>query len=144
MTRDAVILDLDGTLVDTSGVEHLLEDEDRDFRAFQEAAVGCPPNPAMVEVAREQAAAGRAVLVVSSREFIWLDATLDWLVAHDVPHDEVYLRIVADYRPDVEVKSDILAEIEADGFAVREAWDDKERVVAMWTEHGITAHHVGG
>ncbi|GAA1735315.1 hypothetical protein GCM10009710_14790 [Aeromicrobium alkaliterrae] len=138
-----MILDLDGTLVDTSGVEHLIRGEDKDFKAFQEAAVGCPPNPAMVEVAREQAAAGRAVLVVSSREFIWLDHTLDWLVQHEVPHDAVYLRIVGDYRPDVEVKREILTAIGDDGYRVLEAWDDKERVSAMWREEGITAHDIG-
>jgi len=142
MPRDAVIIDLDGTLVDTSSVHHLIEGEDRDFRAFQEAAVACPPNPATVELARRQSREGRAVLVVSSREFIWLDVTLDWLVAHDVPHAAVYLRIVGDYRPDVEVKSEILADIQDDGYRVLEAWDDKERVSAMWREHGIEAHTV--
>lgn len=140
MTRDAVILDLDGTLVDTSGVEHLLEGEDRDFRAFQEAAVACPPNPAMVALAREQAAAGRAVLVVSSREYIWLDPTLDWLVRHEVPHEGVYLRIVGDYRQDAVVKREILDDIVADGYRVLAAWDDKDRVTQMWREQGIEAH----
>lgn len=140
MTRDAVIIDLDGTLVDTSGVEHLLEGEDRDFRAFQEAAISCPPNEAMVAVAREQAATGRAVLVVSSREFIWLDPTLDWLVEHEVPHDAVYLRIVGDYRQDVLVKREILDDIVADGYRALEAWDDKDRVTQMWREQGIEAH----
>ncbi|MFT4299503.1 MAG: HAD family acid phosphatase [Aeromicrobium sp.] len=143
MTRDAVIFDLDGTLVDTSGVEHLIRGENADFPAFQAAAVACPPSPAMVEIAREQAAAGRAVLIVSSREFVWLDPTLDWLVRHEVPRDEVYLRIVGDYRRDVEVKRDILDDIEADGYRVVEAWDDKERVVTMWREQGIEAHHIG-
>ncbi|MEG9225357.1 phosphatase domain-containing protein [Aeromicrobium sp. Sec7.5] len=140
MTRDAVIIDLDGTLVDTSGVEHLLEGEDRDFRAFQEAAVGCPPNPGMVAVAREQHEAGRAVLVVSSREFIWLDPTLDWLVQHDVPHDGVYLRIVGDYRQDVLVKRELLDDVVANGYRVVEAWDDKDRVTQMWIEQGIEGH----
>ena len=140
MTRDAVIIDLDGTLVDTSGVEHLLEGEDRDFRAFQEAAIGCPPNPAMVAVAREQTEAGRAVLVVSSREFIWLDPTLDWLVQHEVPHAAVYLRIVGDYRQDGLVKREILDDVVADGYRVLEAWDDKDRVTQMWSEQGIEAH----
>ena len=135
-----MIIDLDGTLVETSGVEHLLEGEDRDFRAFQEAAIGCPPNPVMVALAREQASAGRAVLVVSSREYIWLDPTLDWLVRHEVPYDGVYLRIVGDYRQDVVVKREILDDIAADGYRVLEAWDDKDRVTQMWREQGIEAH----
>ncbi len=136
-----MIFDLDGTLVDTSGVEHLLRDAD--FATFQAAAVSCPPNPDLVKLAREQAEKGLAVLIVSSREFIWLDPTLDWLVAHDVSHDAVYLRIVGDYRPDVEVKTDIAADIEADGYRIVAAWDDKERVLQMWRERGIEAHLVG-
>lgn len=140
--REAVVLDLDGTLCDTSSVEHLLEEAD--FATFQEAAIGCPPDPDLVRIAREQADRGRAVLVVSGREFIWLDPTLDWLVEHEVPHDAVYLRIVGDYRKDVVIKAEILAQIEADGYRVVEAWDDRPRVVEMWREHGITAHLVGG
>ena len=140
--RDAVVLDLDGALCDTSSVEHLIEDAD--FATFQEAAVGCPPDPELVEVARQQAAARRAVLIVSGREFIWHDHTLDWLVEHEIPHDAVYLRVVGDYRKDIVIKAEILQQIGADGYRVLEAWDDKPRVVEMWREKGITGHLVGG
>ncbi|MFT4189527.1 MAG: hypothetical protein QM621_13235 [Aeromicrobium sp.] len=143
MSRDAVIFDLDGTLCDTSGVEHLVHGDGRDFAAFQRAAVGCPPNEEVVEAAREQARRGRAVLIVSSREFVWLDHTLDWLVEHEIPYEAVYLRVVGDYRRDVEVKRELLADVVEDGFQVVEAWDDKERVVRMWREEGIEAHEVG-
>ncbi|MGA8986852.1 hypothetical protein [Aeromicrobium sp.] len=140
--RDAAIFDMDGTLCDTSSIEHLITGEDKDFAAFHAASADCPPRPAIVEAARDEQARGRAILVVTSREFIWRDLTLDWLVSNRVPHDAVYLRIVGDYRKDVQIKRDILAQISADGFAVRAAWDDKPAVLDLWRENGIAVSAV--
>lgn len=140
--RDAVIFDMDGTLCDTTGILHHIEGEDRDFAAFHAASADCPPHREVVDAAKKQHNSGRAVLVVTSREFIWRDLTLDWLAAHDVPYDGLYMRIVGDYRKDVAIKSDILKQITDDGFAVIEAWDDKPAVVALWRESGIETHVV--
>jgi phosphoglycolate phosphatase-like HAD superfamily hydrolase len=140
--RDAVIFDLDGTLCDTSGIEHLIEGDDKDYPAFHGASRTCPAHAEVVAAAVAQHEAGRAVLVVSSREFIWRDLTLDWLVEHGVPYDALYLRIVGDYRKDVVVKKDILEQITADGFHVLEAWDDKPSVIDLWRDHEIAVHVV--
>lgn len=141
--RDAVIFDMDGTLCDTAGILHHLEGDDKDFAAFHAASADCPPHEAVAEAARNQHDLGRAVLVVTSREFIWRDLTLDWLVRHEIPYDKLYMRIVGDYRKDVVIKSEILKQITDDGFAVREAWDDKSAVVDLWRENGIETHVVG-
>ncbi|KQX75346.1 hypothetical protein [Aeromicrobium sp. Root472D3] len=141
--RDAVIFDLDGTLCDTRQIVHLIEGDDKDFAAFHAASADCPPHDDVVTAAREQAALGRAVIVVTSREFVWRDLSLDWLVAHDVPHDALHTRIVGDYRKDVVVKTEILQQITDDGFTVLEAWDDQPAVLDLWREHGIDVHPVG-
>jgi phosphoglycolate phosphatase-like HAD superfamily hydrolase len=141
--RDAVIFDMDGTLCDTSSIEHLVKGPDKDYPAFHAASATCPANGDVVEAAKAQHDQGRAVLVVTSREFIWRDMTLDWLVEQGVPHDALYMRIVGDYRKDVLVKTDILAQIAADGFTVLAAWDDKSDIVDLWREHGIEVTVVG-
>ncbi len=140
--RDAVIFDMDGTLCDTSQIIHLIEGEEKNFAAFHAASADCPPHAEVVEAAWEQAAKGIAILVVTSREFIWRDLTLDWLVAHDIAYDALYMRIVGDYRKDVLIKTDILQQIGADGFRVLEAWDDKASVLDLWCDNGIVVHVV--
>lgn len=141
--RDAVIFDMDGTLCDTTGILHHLEGDDRDFAAFHAASADCPPHQDVVDAAHAQQELGRAVLVVTSREFIWRDLTLDWLVKHDVPCDGLYMRIVGDYRKDVVIKTEILKQITDDGFTVLEAWDDKAAIVELWRSNGIETHVVG-
>ncbi len=141
--RDAVIFDLDGTLCDTSSIVHLIEGDDKDYAAFHAASGACPPRPDIVVAARTQADQGRAVLIVTSREFIWRDLSLDWLVEHEVPHDGLYLRISGDFRKDVVVKKEILQQITDDGFTVLEAWDDKDTVLELWRSNGLVTHDVG-
>lgn len=140
--RDAVIFDMDGTLCDTTTIEHFITGQDKDFHAFHAASATCPPRPKVVKAARAERDKGRAILVVTSREFIWRDLTLDWLVEHGVPYDALYMRIVGDYRKDVQIKEDILAQITDDGFTVLEAWDDKPAVIDLWRDNGIAVHVV--
>jgi uncharacterized HAD superfamily protein len=139
---EAAIFDLDGTLCDTSAIVHLIEGDEKDYHAFHAASAGCPPNGDVVAAARAEAEKGRSILVVTSREFIWRDLSLDWLVEHDIPYDGLYLRIVGDYRKDVVVKQEILQQITDDGFEVVAAWDDKDSVIELWREHGIDVHVV--
>ena len=105
---DAVIADLDGTLCDVAGILHHLEGDERDFAAFHAASADCPPRAEVADAVRAAHDAGKAVLVVTSREFIWRDLTLDWLVGNEIPHDGLAMRIVGDYRADDVVKAEML------------------------------------
>ncbi len=98
----------------------------------------------MSRAAKAEHTAGRAILVVTSREFIWRDVTLTWLNHHEVPHDALYMRIAGDYRRDVAIKTDILKQINDDGFNVITAWDDKSAVLDLWRANGIEVNAVGG
>lgn len=138
----AVIVDLDGTLVDVRDILHHVEGEKRNFHAFHAASKDAPPHAEVVEAVRAAHADGRAVLVVTSREFIWRDLTLDWLVAHDVPYDQLVMRVVGDYRADHVVKAGMLDALEQDGYEVVAAWEDSDDIVELWRSRGVTVHVV--
>jgi phosphoglycolate phosphatase-like HAD superfamily hydrolase len=139
---DAVIADLDGTLCDVTDILHHVEGEQRDFAAFHAASAGCPPHADVADAVRTAHDAGKAVLVVTSREFIWRDLTLDWLVEHEIPYDELVMRVVGDYRADHVVKAEMLDQLEADGWAIAEAWEDSADIIELWESRGITVHAV--
>jgi hypothetical protein len=139
---EAVIADLDGTLCDVSEILHLVEGEDRNFHAFHAASAGCPSVEAVVEAVRAAKASGRSILIVTGREFIWRDLTLDWLAAHDIPYDELVMRIVGDYRPDDVIKAEMLDDLAKRGWTVTAAWEDRDDIAELWESRGITVHRV--
>lgn len=142
MTR-AVIVDLDETLVDVRDIEHHVSGPEKDYAAFHAASADAPADAEVLTAVREAHASGLAVLVVTSREFVWRDLTLDWLVAHEVPYDELVMRIVGDYRPDHVVKAEMLDRLEADGYVVQRAWEDREEIAELWAGRGIEVVRVG-
>lgn len=141
--REAEIFDVDGTLCDVSGVRHHVRGERRNFEAFHEAALGCPPHAWVVDGARAAAREGRAVVVVTARREHWRAGTSFWLALHDVPSDHLYLRGEHDGRADVEVKRDVLAQVRQRYRVVR-AWDDNPNVIALWESEGIDVVVVPG
>lgn len=140
--REAVIYDVDGTLCDVRGIRHLLDGPGR-FAAFHSASVDCPPHPHVVEAARADHAAGRAVLIVTGREARWRHHTAMWLALAGVPSDAMWMRAYGDYRPDYEVKADVLAAIRR-RYRLVAAWDDNPAVIRLWRQHDIPVHVVPG
>jgi len=139
---DAVIADLDGTLCDVSAIQHLVEGEERDFHAFHAASADCPSIATVVDAVRAAKEGGAGILVVTSREFIWRDLTLDWLAAHGIPYDELVMRIVGDYRADHIVKAEALDDLQKRGWNITDAWEDRDDIAELWASRGITVHRV--
>lgn len=140
---EAVIFDMDGTLCDVRSVRHHITGPRRDFDAFHRASAGCPPHPWVVEAAREQAAAGRAVLIVSARLERYRRLTSMWLALHEVPSDTLLMRPDGDFRKDFVVKADILRRIRRRWTPVH-AWDDNPQVLSLWEREGIPCTVVPG
>lgn len=110
--REAVIADMDGTIVDVSAIRHLIAGPGG-FHRFHRASIDCPPHAWVIEELREHHAAGRAVLIVTAREALPLfrHVTAWTLALHDVPSDAMWMRARGDYRPDPVIKAEILTKI---------------------------------
>ena len=139
----AVVFDVDGTLVDVSGIRHLLDDPVRDFEAFHQASLDCPPHGWVVDLARAVADAGAAPLVVTARRERFGFLTALWLSEHGVPYVRMEMRGRYDSRPDREVKGDILTRLRR-RFQVVAAVDDNPAVLGLWAENNIPTVVVPG
>lgn len=137
MTREAALFDLDGTLCDTSSIEHLTRGPDRDYRAFHAASADCPPVGSVRAALEDARDRGLAIVLWTGREFVWRDLTLDWLARHEIAFDGLYMRLAADYRPATVVKTELLRDIAADDFRVVAAWEDDREIVDLLRGSGV-------
>lgn len=141
--RKARIFDVDGTLCNVEDIRHFVSGGQRNFDAFHYASIDCPPNPHVVEAARQSLAEGVAPLIVTARQAKYRNVTAFWLAMHDVPSEAMYMRATGDMRPDYYVKRDILTRIRY-WYDVIEAWDDNPNVIRLWTEENIPTVLVPG
>jgi hypothetical protein len=141
----AAIFDIDGTIADPSHRLYHLDGE-KDWKAFHGAASQDAPIEGVIELARilKRAASHGlgidAVLIVTARhdDPALEAATREWLHLHDVPFDRIYMREDGDLRPDHVVKTGMLQRILDDGYEPILVIDDRDKVVRMWRNHGIT------
>ena len=143
---DAVIFDVDGTLCDVSSIRHFVARPkgEKDFHAFHSAAAACPPHQWVLDAAHEWAASGVAVLVVTARSEEWAVPTLWWHLLNEVPFTDIFHRPLRDFRKDVLIKTDILAEIRRRGYNVVHAYDDNPAIIALWVSENIPVTEVPG
>jgi predicted kinase len=140
----AVIFDIDGTLADVAHRLHHLDGE-KDWNAFFRDMIDDSPVEPIARLARMLHHNARdrrdidAVLIVTARPERpdWRQTTLDWLAAHDIPYDAIYMRPEGDMRSDHLVKRDMLQRILDDGYEPVLVVDDRPQVVKMWRDHGI-------
>ena len=149
--RRAVIVDVDGTLVDVTSIRHHvlgMQNPDgsykrKNFDAFHQDSVNCPPiTGTFVEIAR-WIGQGCAILIVTARSQRYYPQTAWWLAENDVPHDAIYMRTDGDFRKDYIVKKEILERIRQ-RYDVVHAIDDNPSVIALWAEEGIGTTVVPG
>ena len=132
----AVIVDMDGTLVDVRDALPHLPNLDR----FHEATRRCPPTQHVIDWIELAVTEGHQPIIVTARMYRHETLTREWLAEH-VPHLDYLgplMRGDRDHRSDDEVKLDVLRIIRDDlGFDVVAAIDDRPRVIRLWQSQGI-------
>lgn len=145
MKPNAIIVDMDGTLADVSGIRHYVKKpmNEKNFDAFHAASIFAPANEMVVTMVRQARAAGVFIYVVTARRSQWERTTRAWLEKHDVPYDALCMRGNKDPRKDHEVKKDILDRIREHHTPIL-AIDDNPSIIELWTSENILTHHVPG
>lgn len=141
-TEQVVIVDIDGTICDASHRLHLIERQPPDWEAWYAA---CDADEPVIPILRVvDALAERYVIdIITGRKEDSRAVTEAWLKRHEVPYRDLLMRATDDRRPDAVVKREIYRA----RYAVGEVWlvlEDRNRVVSMWREEGLTCLQVRG
>ena len=141
-----IVFDLDGTLSNPSHREHYVrrepgDDTPKHWSAFNAACVDDPPKPEIVEIYDTLIGdTENRVEIWTGRDIAQRDNTFEWLFRNNISSpDRLRMRPVGDYTPDDKLK----AKWATDERAVIDlVFEDRNRVVKMWRDLGITCCQV--
>jgi acid phosphatase class B len=144
--RKTVIFDLDGTLalIDERRTLATKPNGKLNWKVFFEPTnIGLDkPNIPVIEMAKMLKSQGHSVVIFSGRDSISRNETIEWLNKHSVPFDVLKMRPEGSHTPDDVLKKnwlDKLFPIKSDILCV---FDDRDKVVKMWRDNGISCFQV--
>lgn len=145
MKPKTIIFDMDGTLTDVSSLRHLVKKglKDRNFDEFHRRSVDCPPINWVKAHAIAAKELGFKVIQVTARQEKYRPHTSWWLADNNVPSDGLFMRPNGDFRPDREVKNDIIALLQQ-RYHIVKAFDDNPAIIDLWRELGVACVIVPG
>ena len=145
----AVIFDLDGTLalIDDRRAKSLLWNGKMDWDTFFDPAnIDLDkPNMPVIHMARVLKNTGHDIIIFSGRSDATRTATEDWLKKFGVPFDKMVMRPAKGnmkFTADDVLKKMWLDDLLADGTDIICTFDDRDKVVQMWRDNGITCMQV--
>ena len=101
------------------------------------------PNAPVIEAIRAMRAAGHTIVFCSGRTDDYRSLTEDWLAEHvGVPYAALHMRKAGDTRRDAVVKREIFENEVRQSWRVVAVFDDRNQVVRMWRELGLTVFQV--
>ncbi len=148
--RPLYIFDLDGTLALIEHRRHMLDAPDRDkWRRFYAACDKDQPNEPVINTMERLRFSGADVWVFSGRSDEVRDKTVAWLSQHtsfmtwELEGPVLTMRAAGDYTADDVLKRQWLDSMLIDDRRrLVAAFDDRDRVVAMWREAGVPCFQV--
>lgn len=143
MNKPTLLLDMDGTIRDTSGIIHLVTGKIRDYDGFYRSCGEAPPIARTVAVIQQRyLQAGWHVIITTGQPEDYRTDNERWLAKNLGDVTWVSMRNKGDRRKADVVKREMLHRIRAYGYDVREAWDDDPAVVQMYASERLDVHWV--
>lgn len=130
----AILIDLDGTLVDCSHrIHHFHNKEYDDF--FNKIPLDIP-NSWCLEVI-DSFKATHKILLITARPLKTTLLTRSWLVRHGIYHDQLFITSSGMFISDDEIKRRMYKDRVAPFYKVSFVIDDRSHVVKMWRDLGL-------
>lgn len=137
-----VVFDMDGTLSDASGRKHHLHGDAKNWDAFFADLHLDPPIAPIVSLYNELCnSPNYEVVIFTGRPAQYRTPTERWMQKHGLTLRPIYCRQDGDQRHDLVVKREIYEDFVKDGRKIDFIVEDRNSVVAMWREMGITCLH---
>ena len=130
--KKAIICDCDGTICLLNG---------RDPFDFESAKNDILNEP-VANLIRMYKNEGYEIIIVSAREEKFQSLTEVWLNKYSIPYDHIFLRSDNDYRADDIIKREIYEQKIKSNWDIEVVLDDRNRVVKMWREIGLSCLQV--
>lgn len=139
----AIIVDLDGTICNIRHRLHHIEKEGKkDWDSFNQDIPFDEPKQNIIDLVRMYHGAGIKIILVTGRFEKYSHSTLAWLNTHNVKWDHIHMRNDGDYRSDYVVKHQKYENFIKGGYDILFVLDDRDSVVNMWREQGLTCLQV--
>ena len=138
------IFDVDGTLMDINHRRKYVESDHKNWKKFFEYMEFDTIRDDVFQLAHALHNDGYVIIVCSGRNEKHREITEKQLAFGKLEYQALMMRGDDDYRPDWEVKREMLARMRNEGLHPKIAVDDRPSVVMMWREHGLTCFDVGG
>jgi hypothetical protein len=136
MKEQTVIVDLDGTISQKG---------ERGWYEYSKVS-GDIPVERIIRLVRMLHLNGMNIVFCTGREETCMKQSIDWIRRHvfmnDVEPVEIYMRPTKDNRPDFVVKREIYRNLIEPKHNVWFVLDDRNSVVKMWREIGLTCLQV--
>ena len=143
--KECVIFDIDGTL---ANCDHRRKYVDgtlvKDWEAFRRYMSADPVHEHVRRLYRMYLMNDWTILICTGRLEADRDMTTTWLMKAGISgYVQLMMRPDAErFRPDWEVKQDMLHQILDEGYTPVCSFDDRNRVVQMWRDNGVPCFQV--
>lgn len=138
----AIICDLDGTLCDTYHRQHYMRSKRKNWKAFYDALGDDVAHEFCRDILQMYRQRGFKILLVSGRPDEYKPQTQKWLQDHEVQYDALWMRHSGDSRKDFIVKQELYQQFIEGQYDVFFVLDDRDQVVKMWRQQGLTCLQV--
>ncbi len=146
--KKAIIVDIDGTIADLTHRLHWIKNPHgvKDWKRFFAAAYKDKPKKQVIELIKFLAEHYH-IIFLTGRPRLIEGITIRWLLNHFPSSKEsrkysMIMRLDGDIRPDHKIKKEIYKNQIQKKFEVIGVFEDRQRVVDMWRELGLTCYQV--
>ena len=137
-----VIFDIDGTLMNIEHRRHFVSQDRPDWVSFKNATHLDTPNDDIVDLCLLYQTAGARILICTGRNESQREITEMQLKACGIEYSAMEMRWENNYEPDHLMKQDMLKQLREQGYNPTVVFDDRDSVVQMWREAGLTCCQV--